>query len=75
MDLTHLISTRYSFHPTEQVPVYRGRGSGRECRDISVRVLFMTVQVLHSGCRGQSWTKTEILHSAALKINLMRKYI
>jgi len=28
----HLISTRYSFHPTEQVPVYGGRGSGCECR-------------------------------------------
>jgi len=31
----NLISTSYSFHPTEQVPVYRGRGSGHECRDIS----------------------------------------
>jgi len=33
-----LISTRYSLHPTEQVPVHRGRGSGHDGRDISAWV-------------------------------------
>jgi len=62
-----LISTRYSLHPTEQVPVYGG-GDQAMMAETSLRecVLFTTVQVLHSDSRGHSLTKTEIFQSAAL---------
>jgi len=65
-DRPHLISTRYSFHHTEQVPVYRGRGSGPEC--------YLQQYKNSTATFGHSLTKTEILHSAAL-IHIFLLYV